>query len=334
MPLVTALETILKRVWEKANKITHNYISYLAQAFKNFTTKGTSEAVVFGYWSVFSLFPLVMLAIVAATFLLGPESAQAQVRDTLERFIPGGGATLIEANIEQAITQRSGFSVVGIIGLLYGATGLFMNLQFNMSRIFRDERQRIWPIQLGIGIVMLFALCLLVITSLVASGLFTFISGQLLGDQSPLFSLFVGLSAALLPLFIDGAMFTMLFRFIPQKKITLRALIPAVVLGALVWEASKNLFGWYVLHLANFGVMYGSLGTVIGLLTWTYLTGCIISLCAEFAVATDDWLAKRAPAVATVDAPVNVPADQLPASEPGKVAEIDQRAAEVQESAT
>ncbi len=76
---LTPIQALGHRLWEGANKLTRNYVSYLAQAINNFITKGTTEAVVFGYWSVFSLFPLVMLAIVVASFALGPESAKAQI---------------------------------------------------------------------------------------------------------------------------------------------------------------------------------------------------------------------------------------------------------------
>lgn len=319
-------------IWDRVNKLTNNYVSYLAQATQNFINKGVNESVIFGYWSVFSLFPLVMLGIVVATFALGPDSAKMEIRNTLSQFIPGGGGTLISDNINQAISQRGSFGIVGLIGLVYGAAGLFMNLQFNLSRIFRDKEQRSWPIQLIIGVLMLIALAILIIASIVVSGLFTVVGRTFLGDKSPLFNIFVSISAGVLPLLIDSAMFIMLFRLVPQRKIAWRALIPGAVLGAVLWELSKNLFGWYVVNLANFGLMYGSLGTVIGLLTWTYLTGCLISLCAEGSVATDDWFAKRAPAVTVAEPVINKPADELPMDAPGKVADIDLRAAEVQQS--
>ncbi len=206
-----------------------------------------------------------------------------------------------------------------------------MSLQWNLSRIFRDKAQRSWPVQLVIGVLMLIGLALLIIVSIVVSALFTIVSTDVLGKQSALFGVMAGLGAVLIPLTIDTLMFTMLLRLIPQNKIVWRALIPSAILAAVGWELSKNLFGWYVVHLANFGLMYGSLGTVIGLLTWTYLTGCFISLCAEFAVATDDWLAKRPPAAAVAAPAANTPVDQLPTDAPGKIPDIDQRAAEVQQ---
>src|SRR5260221_12127048 len=63
------------RAWDFANRLTNGYAAFFAQAVRNFSAKGTSESVVFGYWAMFSLFPLVMFAIVAATFLFGAHAA-------------------------------------------------------------------------------------------------------------------------------------------------------------------------------------------------------------------------------------------------------------------
>src|SRR5260221_14258331 len=64
------------RVWDFAIRITNRYAEFIAQVARNFSAKGTSEAVVFGYWAMFSLFPLVMFAVVAATFLFGADAAK------------------------------------------------------------------------------------------------------------------------------------------------------------------------------------------------------------------------------------------------------------------
>jgi membrane protein len=314
------------RLWDAANKLTHGYISYLAQALKNFSAKGAGESVNFGYWAVFSLFPLVMLGIVIATFALGPEGARAQVYNSLGKFIPGGGTALIRDNIEEAIAQRGSFGIIGIIGLIYGSVGLFTNLQFALSRIFRDKKQRLWPIQIMIGVIMLFVLASLIIVSVIASTVFSVLGGELFGQQSPL----LVLGAGLVPLVLDLSMFALLFRYVPRRNIAWRPIFVASLIGALIWELGKSLFGWYATNLANFGLMYGSLGTVIALLTWTYLTGCLISICAEIAVATDDWLAKRPPAVAVVIPCVNKPADQLkPIGDQKLAAEANKPADEV-----
>lgn len=307
-----------KALWDRANQLTNGYIAYLAQAANNFRTQGVGEAVIFGYWAMFSLFPLVMLGVVVATYLLGPETARYQVYAALNHYIPGTGTTLIRENIDQAISQRGGFGIIGIVGLIYGATGLFTNLQANLSRIFRDKQPRPWPVQVVIGVIMIAVLAVMILTSIVVSATYSVVGSVVVGEQSPLTTI----GAALIPLSINGLLFLLMFRYIPRRNIGWRPMLLGAILAALLWELAKNLFGWYAANLANFGLVYGSLGTVVGLLTWTYLTGCLISLCAEIAVATDDWMGQRPPAVAVVEPCVNKPINELPPNTKGQVVKV------------
>jgi len=307
-----------KALWDRANKATNGYVAYLAQAVNNFRTQGVNEAVIFGYWTVFSLFPLVMLGVVTATFLLGPDNARYQIYAALNHYVPGVGTTLIRENIDQAIAQRGGFGIIGIVGLVYGATGLFTNLQANLSRIFRDKQPRPWPIQVAIGVIMIAVLAVMILTSIIVSATFSAVGTAFVGEQSPLMSV----GAALIPLTINVLMFLLMFRFIPRRNISWRPMLGGAILAALLWELAKNVFGWYAVNLANFGLVYGSLGTVVGLLTWTYLTGCLISLCAEIAVATDDWMGQRPPAVAVAEPCVNKPINELPQDAKGQVVKV------------
>src|SRR5579859_6949362 len=146
------------RLWIWLIRRTHGYARYLAQAIDNFRKRGVAEATIFGYWSMFSLFPLVMLATVIATFVFGNEHGREQVSAALGQFIPGGGSVLISDTINSVLSIRGPFSIFGIVSLIYGSTGLFMNLQWSLSRIFRDNQQRIWPLQLVIGVIMILIL--------------------------------------------------------------------------------------------------------------------------------------------------------------------------------
>lgn len=303
------------RLWIWLILRTHGYARYLAQAVNNFTTRGVAEATIFGYWAMFALFPLVMLATVVATYIFGSDYAREQVDSALGQFVPASGVTLISGTINTVLANRGPFGVFGIVGLIYGSTGLFTNLQWSLSRIFRDKAQRAWLVQVLIGVLMMLILAVLVTATVITSTVFNVISTTLIGPPSLVFRV----SAALVPLILDVFIFYMLFGLVPRRKISWKAILPASVLGGLVWELAKNLFGWYVANLANFGAVYGSIGAIIGLLTWTYLTGCMVSLCGELAVATDDWRNNRPRSVALHLPTTNKPASQLPGSIKAKV---------------
>src|SRR5690242_19268157 len=84
-----------KRLWDWSNKVTNGYAAYLAQAAKNFSAKGSGESVIFGYWAMFSLFPLVTLGVVVASFALGQDQARQTIYSLLSQYVPGTGTALI-----------------------------------------------------------------------------------------------------------------------------------------------------------------------------------------------------------------------------------------------
>ncbi|MEP7284175.1 MAG: YihY/virulence factor BrkB family protein [Chloroflexota bacterium] len=291
--LVNAAGGHATSLWEHANGRTNNYLQYLVQAIKNFSAKGKNEAVGFAYWALFSLFPLVVLAIILATFVMGARSAKIEVYNVLNQFIPSSVSAMIRDSLDEVVRQRRSYSVVSVIGLLFGATRLFTDLQRSLSRIFSDKRPRPWYFQILIGTAMIAVLALLLIISASLSDWLNTISLRLVGRKSPL----VGVGTLLALLITNTGMFALLFRFIPRRKIAWPVWLPSALLAAGVFAFSRSIFDWYLLHVANFGVVYGSVSAVIGLLTWLFLTGCVILLCAEVAVATDDWRLSRLPIV-------------------------------------
>ena len=96
-----------------------------------------------------------------------------------------------------------------------------------------------------------------------------------------------------LPLGLNVAIFALLFRYIPQMHVRWDAIWPAAVLGGIGWELSKSLFVWYINNFANYSVIYGSLGTVIVMLFWAYLSAAILLLAADLCAAINQWLAER-----------------------------------------
>lgn len=58
--------------------------------------------------------------------------------------------------------------------------------------------------------------------------------------------------------------------------------IPGSVLATVLWYASTTIFGWYLRHFSDYGVIYGSVGTAIAVLIWLYIVSLVILIGAEF----------------------------------------------------
>src|SRR5258708_13314066 len=85
-----------RRSWAQINRITHNYALYLAQALKNFATKGQQEAAGFAYWAMFSTFPFFVLLLIIATSNLVHWSGRAEILTIANQMLPHVGTSVIQ----------------------------------------------------------------------------------------------------------------------------------------------------------------------------------------------------------------------------------------------
>ena len=74
----------------------------------------------------------------------------------------------------------------------------------------------------------------------------------------------------------------LLYRFGPHKKHETRRLWPGAALATLLWSLVTTFFGWYVQNIANYNVLYGSIGAGVALLVWLYLLAAIALVGCEF----------------------------------------------------
>lgn len=284
--LSAALHT-LARAYARADGMTQGLLSRLARAWTRFNARDTRQAASLAYYGVFSLFPLLLLGVTLSNTVFGPDVTQQQVMRLIQRFFPGDTMTLVEPNLALALAQGQSFGVVAVLGLLWSASSLFANLSVALDTIFHPAHppRTLWRHRrLALGIMIV--LGLLLSGSLLASVGFRSLGTLLLERPGTL----MRIGSIVIPLSLDMAILALLFRHVPRITVPWRAVLPAALMGSLGWELSKSVFVWYLENLANFSVLYGSLGTVIALMVWAYVSAALLLLSAEVCVAINDWL--------------------------------------------
>jgi membrane protein len=79
-------------------------------------------------------------------------------------------------------------------------------------------------------------------------------------------------------------LFSFLYAILPSTRVAWSEVFPVAFLASIVWEVAKNGFTIYLGSFATYNLVYGSLGAVIALLLWSYISGLIILLGAELTV--------------------------------------------------
>jgi YihY family inner membrane protein len=93
-------------------------------------------------------------------------------------------------------------------------------------------------------------------------------------------SLFWQVVFALFSLLVTVALFALVYRFMPNAHVTLRDTIPGSVIAGLLWEGAKYLFAWS-LNYFHYDQIYGSVGAVVAVLTWGYVSSLVLLFGAQ-----------------------------------------------------
>ncbi|PKR76930.1 ribonuclease [Halalkalibacillus sediminis] len=233
------------------------------------------------YFFLLSLLPFMIFLLTLLAFL--PVS-QDQVFDILSRYLPPDAYSLINENLSGVMeNQNSGLLSVGIIGTIWSASNGIKALMKAFNRAYHIEEDRPFLKQRLVSIALTIAMILMVAIALALP-----VFGRLIGEF--LFS-YLGLSEGFLTLWesmrwaisiiLMMTILTILFILAPNKKIPIAYSLPGAIIATIGWALTSLGFSYYVTNFANYSATYGSLGAVIVLMIWFFLTGVMIILGGE-----------------------------------------------------
>jgi len=78
-------------------------------------------------------------------------------------------------------------------------------------------------------------------------------------------------------------MFFLIYKIIPDQKVHVKSALQAALVTGLLWELTKHLFTWYVVHIARYSNLYGSLNSLVLFVLWIYYSSTILVVGGEFA---------------------------------------------------
>jgi membrane protein len=240
------------------------------------------------YYTVFSLAPLMTIAIAMAGFFFGKEAAQGQIFDELRVLLGEEGGKAVEEMVQSANAQPTAgvvATVISVIILLFGASGVFGQLQASLNKMWGvkpkpgrgvlgmiQDRLLSFGFTLVVGFLLLVSLLLTAGIALVADWL----GGLMPGSETLAQILNIVLSLAMITL-----LFAMIFKFLPDAKIAWRDVWIGAFLTAVLFTIGKFALGIY-LGKSGVASSYGAAGSLIVLLLWVYYSSQILFFGAEF----------------------------------------------------
>lgn len=268
------------RIYRAANQRSGGLLGIVKGSIESFgEARGSEAAAGVAYYTLFSLFPLLLALVAAGSFLLDRQQVFQQVVDLVSNAFPIS-QNLIEENLRQVLQLRGAVGLVGLGVALWSASGAFTILTRNINRAWTKAPSRGFLENRLVALGMVGSLAVLLVLSLLASTALNVLSRLQvpLVDIESLYSTPLWTTVSdLVPWLFIFLLFLALYRWVPNAEVSWAAAFWAALVVALAWEIIANLFAWYVSSgLARYRIVYGSLGTVVALLFWTYLSSWII----------------------------------------------------------
>ena len=272
----------MDEIREKSNKKGFKgLVGFIQDLFKKIKAdESMPYAYQLTYSLLFAVFPFLIFLFTLIGFL---NFNTTTVLNAMRRVLPGQTFTLISDLLKGILeSQSGGLLSISIILAIWSASGGFRAFIKAMNKIFNMGEKRSFLIIILQSVLFVFVLALGIILSLVlmvfGNQLFNFLSNTLkLGG----FDFFKSVLKYIAPLFVILMLFTVFYMFVPSRNIRFRYAFPGAVFSTIAFMITTFGFQIYVDNFANYSKFYGTLGTVIVLMTWLLLLSIIMILGAE-----------------------------------------------------
>ncbi len=261
------------------------WLSMLSHTFHQFHENDLfTSAAAMSYFGLLTLFPalLVMLAI-SNSFTAGSEMLARVVQ------VYPGSAEFLRSTIRSLSNLGTSVIVSCVVVVLWAGSWVFAVVERALNRIWNTHSRTFLhgrALTLGmIGIVgLLLSISVLATSVLVAlQQLAAHLSPRVLQRVTFLAvagSWFWQVVFAIVSILVTVMLFALVYRFMPNARVHVRDALPGAVAGGLLWEAAKYIFAWS-LHYFHYDQIYGSVGAVVAVLTWGYVSSLILLFGAQ-----------------------------------------------------
>jgi len=252
--------------------------------------RAMSLAAAISFFTVFSLAPMLLVAIAVAGLFYGREAAQGAIVAELGGMLGKPTAEMIEALIASAADVDAGIrgTVIGTVTFLVLVTGAVIELQDDLNLIWKVPpparygimdfiRSRVLSFSLLLGLGFLLLVSLIVDAALSALG--TWLEARFSGA-----ALLLGLANGLVSFGIATLLFGMIFKLLPNVVLTWHDVSVGALVTSMLFTAGKMLIGWY-LGASGVATGYGAAASLITILLWIYYSSLILLFGAEFTKA-------------------------------------------------
>ena len=304
------LET-LARIRISTVQHLRTFIKTIDQTFRSYNRSSALEATAgLAYYSMFSIFPLALLLVVAGSSWFKAEIAREQAVQFVTELFPIS-KNLTEQLIQSMLDSRGAMTIVSMVGLLWAASGYFNLLVRNINRAWPGIRTRHFVRTRLEALLIVVVLGVLFLLSMLTTSIF-----ELLGKLNLPFwqNIFYQGSARTvlsftIPLLLRMGVLWGLYFWIPKTAVDRKAAFWSALIVTVLWRMVTTFLTWYLNSgFIYYDFIYGSLSTTIVSMFWLYLSNYTLLLGVHLCVALAQHTGSK---VQNADGPVDIAPNQV-----------------------
>lgn len=249
--------------------------------------KAPKQGAALAYYTVFAIVPLLVIIIAIIGLFFGQEAAQSYILQQISSLVGQASADAIKDMIQRANQPSTGIiaTVVAFATLLFGASGLFAELQDSLNTIWGVEPKGgrgLWGVirDRFLSLMTLLGTGFLLLVSLVLSAALAAM-GKWFGGWLPLPEFVLQSLNFVVSLVVITGLFAMMFKVLPDAKIAWKDVWVGALMTAFLFTVGKLAIGLY-LGKSDVGSAYGAAASLVIVLIWVYYSAQIFLFGAEF----------------------------------------------------
>jgi len=246
-------------------------------------TDGELRAASFAYYAFFALFPLVLLFISIGSLIWDKAYVASQVLKFVDDYIPAVGlneqiVAAINGAINGVVRLRGQAGAVAFLALVWSSLRFFQALVHGVNRAWGSKEYSWWRLPFA-NLVMVAILGSTLLLGVVAPVVIKTVEAYWQDTGAPggglVLNLF-GVGRMILPTAVLFYGLVMFYKYAPRRKTSFREVwVPALVVTLCLQGVAKGIV-IYAVNFGRFNRIYGTLGSVVAILMWIYLSGSII----------------------------------------------------------
>lgn len=270
------------------------------------------------YYTVFSLAPVLIVAVAVAALFLGADAAEGKIVEQLRGLLGRDAAAVVQSVLKNASRHEGGVlaTVIGVGILLIGATGVMVELQDALDTVWKvvpKPGQAVKTLIRGrlLSLALVISLGFLLLVSLVMSTALAAVGGWLT-DLAPEWAVVGFIFNEGVSFLVIALLFALIFKVLPDARVSWHDVWIGSLVTSLLFHVGKFLIGLY-LGRATVASAFGAASSLAVLLVWVYYSAQIVLLGAEFTrVYANRFGSRVVPDEHAVQAPVEKDPPTLP----------------------